>query len=226
MHEKRSCSLPCLYASVQVSCALRLWPLHSLCFCTVPSNNAGQRNTETVHCSFRHTQDFPDWFALQVLTDHTDEVWHVAFSHDGTMLASASKDKTAIIWQVQRQEQTLAKKFTLSGHSESIAYLAWSPDDTMLATCGNDNVLRVWNTHSGQCLKEMTHHSKEVSSVAWLPDSECTGAAIAHCMLLYLLYCLRHLSSASVVCSPARAVDCDGLQKKAILLDQPCITIC
>ena len=115
---------------------------------------------------------------MQVLTDHTDEVWHVAFSHDGTMLASASKDQTAIIWQVQRQEQRLAKKFTLRGHSQSIAYLAWSPDDTMLATCGNDNVLRVWSSSTGDCIQEMSHHSKEVSSVAWLPDSKYTSVSI------------------------------------------------
>ena len=96
------------------------------------------------------------------------------------MLASASKDKTAIIWQVQRQEQRLVKKLTLTGHTESIAYLAWSPDDTMLATCGNDNSLRVWSSSSGECLKDMTHHSKEVSSVAWLPDSEAHKVHYLH----------------------------------------------
>ncbi|KAL3133283.1 hypothetical protein ABBQ38_007163 [Trebouxia sp. C0009 RCD-2024] len=121
----------------------------------------------------------------QVLTEHTDEVWHVAFSHDGTMLASASKDKTAIIWQVQRHEQRLVKKVTLSGHSDPIAYLAWSPDDSMLATCGNDNSLRVWSSSTGDCVKEMTHHSKEVSSVAWLPDSKrlVTGSHDKYMML-------------------------------------------
>ena len=101
-----------------------------------------------------------------------DEVWHVAFSHNGTMMASASKDHTAIIYQVQPGQQRVIKQFTLEGHSASIAYLAWSPDDTMLATCGNDNVLRVWSSSSGECIQEMSHHSKEVSSVAWLPDSK------------------------------------------------------
>jgi WD40 repeat protein len=36
-----------------------------------------------------------------VLTAHTDEVWFVQFSHNGKFLASASRDKSAIIWNVQ-----------------------------------------------------------------------------------------------------------------------------
>jgi len=34
-----------------------------------------------------------------ILQVHTDEVWNVAWSHDGLYLASASKDKSAIIWR-------------------------------------------------------------------------------------------------------------------------------
>lgn len=35
-----------------------------------------------------------------VLDVHTDEVWNMAWSHDGFRLASASKDKSAIIWRI------------------------------------------------------------------------------------------------------------------------------
>ena len=37
---------------------------------------------------------------VHVLTEHSEEVWYVKFSHDGTMLASASKDGQAVIWDV------------------------------------------------------------------------------------------------------------------------------
>ena len=35
-----------------------------------------------------------------ILGVHTDEVWQIEWSHDGKYLASASKDQTAIIWEV------------------------------------------------------------------------------------------------------------------------------
>lgn len=35
-----------------------------------------------------------------ILEVHNDEVWNIEFSHDGKFLASASKDKTVIIWRI------------------------------------------------------------------------------------------------------------------------------
>jgi WD repeat-containing protein 26 len=35
-----------------------------------------------------------------ILEVHTDEVWNLEWSHDGAYLASASKDRSAIIWRI------------------------------------------------------------------------------------------------------------------------------
>lgn len=35
-----------------------------------------------------------------VLADHTDEVWRIEWSPAGDFLASASKDRSVIIWQI------------------------------------------------------------------------------------------------------------------------------
>jgi WD40 repeat protein len=37
---------------------------------------------------------------LQVLRAHRDEVWFIQFSNNGKYLASASNDKSAMIWEV------------------------------------------------------------------------------------------------------------------------------
>jgi WD repeat-containing protein 26 len=47
-----------------------------------------------------HTCDsaaFPS-ATIKILSGHKDEVWDIKFSHDGTKLASSSKDSCVIIW--------------------------------------------------------------------------------------------------------------------------------
>jgi WD repeat-containing protein 26 len=43
--------------------------------------------------------DFPT-ITTNILEGHEDEVWHLQWSHDGRHLATASKDRTAIIWKI------------------------------------------------------------------------------------------------------------------------------
>jgi WD40 repeat protein len=77
-----------------------------------------------------------------VFEEHQDEVWFMSFSHDGTKLASASRDARAIIWDVENYKLL----HILDDHKNAISYLAWSPDDSMLLTAGNDKVLKLWDT--------------------------------------------------------------------------------
>jgi WD40 repeat protein len=43
--------------------------------------------------------DFPV-LTTQILAEHEHEVWNVLWSHDGRYLASASKDRSAILWSI------------------------------------------------------------------------------------------------------------------------------
>ncbi|GAX81284.1 hypothetical protein CEUSTIGMA_g8716.t1 [Chlamydomonas eustigma] len=112
---------------------------------------------------------------VQVIDVHSDEVWHVCFSNNGTMLASASKDKSAIIWSVKTlspsQQHVLVPVHTLQEHLQPVAFLSWSPDDTMLLTC-SDDLLRLYDVATGQLLYCFTQHRETVTSCAWLPDSK------------------------------------------------------
>lgn len=63
----------------------------------------------------------------QILTQHSDEVWFVAFSHSGTCLASASKDKTAIVWSVKSGPGPvfISPIHILSDHPDAVDLVSW-----------------------------------------------------------------------------------------------------
>lgn len=65
------------------------------------------------------------------LRNHENEVWYLKYSHDGTMLASASKDNTVVIYETTNYKV----KFHLKEHEAGISHLAWSSDDTKLISC-------------------------------------------------------------------------------------------
>jgi WD40 repeat protein len=51
--------------------------------------------------------------------------------------------------------------------------VAVSPDGSLLATGSMDGTVRVWNLSTGEKLKTLEGHSKNVNSVAFSPDSSC-----------------------------------------------------
>ncbi|KIM79679.1 hypothetical protein PILCRDRAFT_74055 [Piloderma croceum F 1598] len=108
-----------------------------------------------------------------ILDVHVNEVWNIEWSHDGSYLASASKDKTAIIWRIDDPSiRDYTAKFVLRDHSFPVGCLAWSLDDSILLT-GADNEIRMWNTKTGVCtlvLDSQHGHQETVAALSWLPD--------------------------------------------------------
>ncbi|KAF9030807.1 WD40 repeat-like protein [Hymenopellis radicata] len=108
-----------------------------------------------------------------ILKGHKDEVWHIEWSHDGAYLASASKDKAAIIWKIGPETEPSTRQWEthhiLRDHPYSVGCLAWSLDDTILLTSA-DNIIKIWNTKTGVCLRPLDKHTETVTSLAWLPN--------------------------------------------------------
>lgn len=107
---------------------------------------------------------FPSRVA-HTITDHHDEVWCLAFSHDGTKLATAGADKTMLVWSVTDDYKLLQKFVPLS---DSISSVSWSPDDKqLLATSEVDVTLCRIQTGTMLTLRE---HQYTVATASWLPD--------------------------------------------------------
>jgi WD40 repeat protein len=78
---------------------------------------------------------------------HSDTVTALSFNPAGTILASASNDRTVILWDVTRD---FAPIRALRGHNRAIRTLAFSPDGNRLVTGGADGLLVHWNVAQGQ----------------------------------------------------------------------------
>jgi WD40 repeat protein len=69
-------------------------------------------------------------------------VLSVGFSPDGKTLASASGDKTVILWDVGTRQQLGSP---LIGHKGDVWSAAFSPDGKMLVSGGNDETVILWD---------------------------------------------------------------------------------
>lgn len=110
---------------------------------------------------------------LSILTGHTNVVSSLAFSPDGTHLASASFDSTARLWELASGKTSLV----LSGHTNGIRELDFSPDGARLITAGQDGSAILWDAVSGQELIRLNGHKGAVNCVTVSPDGKSAATA-------------------------------------------------
>ena len=120
--------------------------------------------------------DTATWQAHRHLTGHAGSVQSLAWSHDGTRLASGSgRDKVmpngpgenkTFVWDVETSTVLLR----LEGHTDGVLGIAWSPDDSLIATASDDRTARIWNSTTGEELARLEGHTSGVLDCAWSPN--------------------------------------------------------
>jgi len=100
------------------------------------------------------------------LRDHAKDVFSVSFSPDGKKLASGSKDKTIIIWDVATGEA----ERTLKRHEDCVHSVCFSPDGTKLASGSADNTIIIWDVLTGWAERIFVGHTDSIWSVCFSPD--------------------------------------------------------
>lgn len=97
---------------------------------------------------------------------HTAAVFSVAWSPDGTRIASGGTDRTAQVWRAT--DGTPLSSYT--GHTNSVDYVAWSPDSTRVASASEDMSIQVWDAATGNAFFTCIGHTGGVHCAVFSPD--------------------------------------------------------
>jgi WD40 repeat protein len=100
----------------------------------------------------------------------------VAFSPDGSHLATSGSDGTVKVWDAA----TARAPLVLHGHTGAVRGIAFSPEGARLASvASSDKTIRIWDTTTGQETLTLKGHSDSVISVAFSPDGHRLASASA-----------------------------------------------
>ena len=106
-------------------------------------------------------------------TLHSDTVFGVRFSPDGSKLASAAADKFLKVTRVADGKEL--KSF--EGHTHHVLAVDWKSDGKQLVSGGGDNVIKVWDFETGEQLKTLPAAGKQVTAVRWVPGKPSVAGA-------------------------------------------------
>ena len=103
-----------------------------------------------------------------ILSGHTRQVVSLAFSLDGTLLASGSGDRTIKLWDVQ----TGGIVETFYGHTGNVLSVSISADNTTIASGSNDKTIHFWDIQTRRTLHVMKQlGGSEVDCVRFSPTN-------------------------------------------------------
>ena len=126
----------------------------------------------------------PAWVLERVIGDVADDsklqdrVTALAFSHDGTVLATGSGEPSRSgevkLWNTSDGALLRALK---EPHTDTVLGLEFAREDDFIATCAADRFVKVFNVNDGSFVRSFEGHTHHVLGVSWSADSRTLASA-------------------------------------------------
>lgn len=144
--------------------------LYSTVLFFMPHCNLYERTKHEYHSPLEFVSTRPDGWPprCRILEGHKGRVCSVAFSPDGTCIASGSTDDTVRVWDVVTGQTVTQFK----AHAGGILSVSYSPDGVYIASGSHDKTIWVWSISSGNLVTQLKGHTGAVRSVAFSPDGK------------------------------------------------------
>ena len=104
---------------------------------------------------------------------HTASVMSIAYSPDGSQIATASLDRTARLWDTSSGKELAV----FIGHTEAAICVAFSADGEHLATGAEDGTARIWETEQPNEFPSFVGHTASVNDIAFSADGNRLASA-------------------------------------------------
>jgi WD40 repeat protein/DNA-binding SARP family transcriptional activator len=113
---------------------------------------------------------------IDILRGHTREVQNLAFSPDGSVLASGSHDGMILLWDVRTPGHSRMLG-SLQGHSKSVSALVFHPNSAVLASGSADCTIRLWDCSTLRARQILQGHASDVVALDFSADGQTLVSA-------------------------------------------------